>query len=93
LLDLNLKILTIILKSYRLEAIKVNLTEKYEAFPVYEDLRESFHPKKRYKDNASPAGNRYIQVFEESIGFLPDLSCIDLLFNLGPDALAYLKNY
>jgi hypothetical protein len=31
-----------------------------------------------------------MQAFEELQGFLPDLSIIDLLFNLGPDALPYL---
>jgi hypothetical protein len=32
-----------------------------------------------------------MQVFEEIHGFTPDLSIIDLLFNLGPDASAYLS--
>jgi hypothetical protein len=34
---------------------------------------------------------RYIQVFEEKLGFIPDLSIIDLLFNLGPEAHDYLR--
>jgi len=29
---------------------------------------------------------RYQQVFEDKIGFMEDLSVIDLLFNIGPDA-------
>jgi len=33
----------------------------------------------------------YTQVFENKSGFLPDLSIIDLLFNLGPEAGEYLK--
>ena len=33
---------------------------------------------------------RYIQVFEEKFGFLPNLSIIDLLFNLGPNSKEYL---
>jgi hypothetical protein len=35
---------------------------------------------------------RYMQAFEENHSFLPDISIIDLLFNLGPDALKYLVN-
>ena len=34
----------------------------------------------------------YIQVFQEKIGFLNDLSIVDLLFNEGPNALSYLEN-
>lgn len=33
---------------------------------------------------------RYIQVFEERTGFIPNLSVIDVLFNLGPAAKDYL---
>ncbi|MCF8307746.1 MAG: WbqC family protein [Bacteroidales bacterium] len=34
----------------------------------------------------------YIQVFEDRLPFLHNLSVIDLLFNLGPEATAYLEN-
>lgn len=33
----------------------------------------------------------YYQVFRSKTGFLPDLSILDLLFNLGPEAACYLK--
>lgn len=32
----------------------------------------------------------YYQVFREKHGFLPDLSIIDLIFNLGPESIIYL---
>lgn len=32
----------------------------------------------------------YYQVFQHKHGFLPDLSIIDLIFNLGPEAILYL---
>ncbi|NND94406.1 MAG: hypothetical protein HKN45_06030 [Flavobacteriales bacterium] len=38
------------------------------------------------------ANPRYIQVFEEAVGFEQDLSVLDLLFCLGPEAEQYLLN-
>lgn len=35
----------------------------------------------------------YIQVFQEKHGFIPALSGLDLLFNLGPEAIAYLAQF
>jgi len=46
------------------------------------DLRESIHPK---KDN-SIENKPYYQVFEQRFGFLPNLSIIDLLFNMGNES-------
>ncbi len=34
----------------------------------------------------------YLQVFTEKHGFLPNLSALDLIFNLGPSARVYLKS-
>ena len=33
----------------------------------------------------------YYQVFQERLGFLPNLSIIDLLFNMGPESLLVLQ--
>jgi hypothetical protein len=35
---------------------------------------------------------KYIQVFSDRHGFIENLSILDLLFNLGPDTMTYLKN-
>jgi hypothetical protein len=35
---------------------------------------------------------KYVQVFEDRIGFQPNLSILDLLFNVGPGASALLNN-
>lgn len=36
---------------------------------------------------------RYYQVFEDRIGFLPNLSILDLLFSEGPHALVWIKTH
>jgi len=51
------------------------------------DLRETIHPKKETNDpNLKP----YYQVFENKYGFQPNLSIIDLLFNMGNEAVIFL---
>lgn len=43
------------------------------------------------KNKILPQFERYIQVFEDRHPFIPNLSIFDLLFNLGPEGLIYLK--
>jgi len=51
------------------------------------DCRESIHPKKNpLREDFEP----YYQVFESRFGFIPDLSIVDLLFNMGPESISYL---
>ena len=56
------------------------------------DLREVIHPKKDYA-TADPAFRvvPYYQVFQERLGFIPNLSIVDLLFNMGPESLIVLQ--
>lgn len=56
------------------------------------DFRELIHPK-RATSEADPTFRpaTYYQVFQERLGFLPNLSIVDLLFNMGPESLLVLK--
>lgn len=57
------------------------------------DLREAIHPKKSAGDAVSfcrPVP--YYQVFDSRHGFQPDLSVVDLLFNMGPESLLVLRD-
>ena len=55
------------------------------------DFRFSIHPKEKMqkRDNEFVA-NRYIQTFFDKFEFVPNLSILDLIFNLGPESLEYL---
>ena len=50
------------------------------------DLRDAFSPRSSVPANLPP----YYQVFKERQGFLPALSIVDLLFNMGPESLIVL---
>lgn len=58
-----------------------------------DDYRFSIHPKREDTVLADLGLNRpYYQVFRDRMGgFTPKLSCLDLLFNEGPDSILWLK--
>lgn len=56
------------------------------------DFRERIHPKKDFHlEDTAFFPQPYYQVFQEKLGFLPNLSIIDLLFNMGPESLLILQ--
>ncbi len=90
LFDLNQTFLTAIVKGLLVKQLDIQTTRQYDFKPTGYDFRNSFHP-----GNATPQGihielPRYMQVFESIHDYIPDLSIIDLLFNMGPDTLPYL---
>ena len=54
------------------------------------DFREAIHPKHPAPD-ADFEVKPYYQVFAEEQGFLPNLSILDLLFNMGPEGVFWLE--
>ena len=56
------------------------------------DMRSYFLPKTLATLNQQNLPT-YLQVFEDKHGFISNLSCLDLIFNLGPESATYLKNY
>lgn len=59
--------------------------------PDEADYREVIHPKKDYTEvDKDFLPKPYYQVFESRHGFLPNLSIIDLLFNMGPESVLVL---
>jgi hypothetical protein len=92
LVTLNQEFLITLLATLNIRTFKIHNTEDYIFEPEGINLRNSFSPKQQPYQNITKALPRYMQVFEEIHGFIPDLSVIDLLFNLGPDASTYLSN-
>ena len=68
-------------------------TEYKTTFTVNEDdFRDRIHPKKDFrKEDPEFTAQPYYQVFQERLGFLPNLSIVDLLFNMGPESLLVLQ--
>ena len=53
------------------------------------DFRSAINPK-HPADDADFAPRRYYQVYERKHGFQPNLSILDLLFNMGPESVFWL---
>lgn len=72
----------------------MRLTDDYKTvFSAGErDFRETIHPKKDYREaDAAFRPAEYYQVFGRQHGFIPNLSIVDLLFNMGPESVIILK--
>lgn len=67
--------------------------EYHKSFQSNEfDFRDNIHPKKDF-NLADPefSAKPYYQVFQGKLGFIPNLSIIDMLFNCGPESLILLS--
>lgn len=87
--DYNIEIQQKVLELIDLEAV-INLTDKYSKDLSNEitDLRLAVHPK---KEAVFEYHNSYYQVFTQKFGFQPNLSILDLLLNMGNEAIFTLK--
>ncbi|MFC2106760.1 WbqC family protein [Bacteroidota bacterium] len=85
----NLSLLKLLCKMLDIR-LAYKFSERY--FNLYNegvDRRNEFNPKEKSNKLYYP---EYIQVFSEKFGFKENLSILDLLFNLGPEANLYLMN-
>jgi hypothetical protein len=88
LIELNMDILAFVVKKLKVKK-EVILSDDYIS-QIGEgtiDYRNHFSPKNKELLSLP----EYDQVFEDRYGFQSDISILDLIFNLGPDSLGYLK--
>jgi len=91
LLDFNLKIHEIICELLEFENNAV-LTADFEKVPDGTvNLRERISPKIKTQGDNDFQPVKYTQVFSDKLGFVPNLSIMDLLFNEGPNGYSVLE--
>lgn len=90
LLDFNMELTRLIMTLLDIKT-KVQLTEKYIDFHA-NDFREMIHPKKLSCVDKDFVDVSYYQVFKQRNGFIPNLSVVDLLFNMGNESRIVLRD-
>ena len=55
------------------------------------DFRHVITPKVSWQEDQEFHAAEYYQVFKEKHGFIPNLSIVDLLFNMGPESILVLN--
>lgn len=90
LVDLNAEAMDIVNRLLMMDDVMINVSETYiPAQTVELDLRDKITPKTHLDDFCQ---KEYYQVFSERYGFQPNLSILDLLFNLGPESRVVLRD-
>lgn len=91
LLDLNLKIHETICELLEIENTAI-LTDDFEIVPEGTfNFRERISPKIKMQNDIHFQPVEYTQVFSDKLGFMPNLSILDLLFNEGPNSYSVLE--
>jgi hypothetical protein len=86
LLDLNMELTAMLMTMLKLNTRLTYTTDFQPEGSVDNDYRYKLSPKK-------PSGfvvRKYLQVFNDNTGFVQSLSILDLIFNVGPEAVDYL---
>jgi hypothetical protein len=93
LIDLNNEIFSSINKILNIDT-KIEYTDDFVQIDVNnpDDYRFAFSPKNKINFSNSTHIN-YIQVFSDRYEFVPNLSILDLIFNLGLDTKKYLQDF
>lgn len=92
--DFNEALCDVVCSLIDLHPNKIGTTDyQIELENEIDDFRDVIHPKKNYKE-VDPSFHPlpYYQVFKEKFGFIPNLSIVDLLFNMGPESLLVLRD-
>ena len=90
--ELNLSTIRFLLEKTGI-ACQISPTVEFAAPGADDDYRLAIHPKRPDSVLADLGLSRpYYQVFRDRMGgFTPKMSCLDLLFNEGPDSILWIK--
>lgn len=87
----NMGLLNVIFKILKIQ-IRFEPTLIYEKNPeILLDLRDAFQCKNKTPETELLFNKKYLQVFTQKFPFESNLSVLDLIFNMGPDAGRYLR--
>ncbi len=92
LFDYNQEILYFLMDSMESD-VSLSLSESYtrQVENSGQDFRQAIHPKKDFRlFDLDFQAKEYTQVFSSKHGFIPNLSVLDLLLNMGPEAADFL---
>lgn len=87
LIEFNIHALKVILEILKIEK-DFSFTEEYIQSTEFLNFRENFSTKKDSEYQLKD----YYQTFSDKLGFLRDLSIIDLICNIGPESATYIRS-
>ncbi len=89
--DFNMQLAELVCSLIRLD-VTLQPTEEYrKKNDGMADFRHVITPKTAWQDDREFHPIAYYQVFREKHGFIPNLSIVDLLFNMGPESILILN--
>ncbi|MBS4013365.1 MAG: WbqC family protein [Bacteroidetes bacterium] len=88
LIEWNTELLKRVLKEFGIEK-NINYTTEFKT-NYNTDYRFTLSPKNKERD-IQVKFPEYFQAFSDRYGFIPNLSLLDLVFNLGPDLNSYIE--
>ena len=91
--DFNGELCTWVCEQLDIQPVLCPTTDYVTEPQSVDDFRERIHPKRDIAEAVPDFfPHPYYQVFEEKQGFQPNLSIVDLLFNMGPEGLLVLRD-